>query len=172
MTAVTTIASGRGPYEQTHTILGASAASGMSVTGTTSETILATVQIPGGAMGANGIIRVTSLWSMTSSANTKTLTWRFGAAGAGIGGTTYSGTPVTTSSLFHDMRLVRNITASTQKGLSSGNPTGGLGVSSGALVTSSVNTANAAEVAFTATLTNTGETITLESYLVELIRVD
>lgn len=151
-------------------ILGASSAAGMAVTGTVAETVLATVSVPAGAMGTNGIIRITSLWSVTNSANTKTLTWRFGAAGAGTGGTAYSSTPVTTSALFQDMRLVRNITASSQKGVSSGNPTGGLGVSSGALVTSSINTANAAEVAFTATLTNTGETITLESYLVELIR--
>ena len=150
-------------------ILGASSAAGMAVTGTVAETILATVSIPAGAMGTRGIIRVTSLWSYTNSANTKTLTWRFGAAGAGIGGTTYMGTPVTTTALFHDIRMVRNITASTQKGLSTGNPTGGFGTSSGALATSSVNTGNAAEIAFTATLTNTGETITLESYLVELI---
>lgn len=170
MTQVSTIASGRGPYEQTVIVLGASAASGMAVTGTVSETVLATVSIPGGVMGSNGIIRVTSLWTYTNSGNTKTLTWRFGAAGAGTSGTAYMSTPVTTSSLFQETRLVRNITASTQKGASSGNPTGGIGVSSGAVVTSNINTGNAAEIAFTATLTNTGETITLESYIVELIR--
>src|SRR5213079_2421852 len=43
-----------------------------SVTGTLTETVLATIAIPAGAMGVNGAIRVTALWSYTNSADTKT----------------------------------------------------------------------------------------------------
>jgi hypothetical protein len=156
---------------QQHFILGSSGVPA-AVTGTVSETILATVAIPGGLIGANGFIRVSSLWTYTNSANSKTVGWRFGAAGAGTGGTSYMATPVTTSSLFVDNRFVRNVNSiSSQKGASNGNPTGGIGVSSGSPVTSSVNTGAACEIVFTGTLTNTGETITLQSYLVELLRM-
>jgi len=155
---------------QQHFIAGASGASA-TVTGTTAETILATVPIPGGLMGPNGIIRVTSLWTYTNNANTKTVSWRFGAAGAGTGGTIYMATPVASSSLFNDMRLVRNANSvSSQKGSSNGNPIGGLGSSAGSTVTSSVNTNNASEIVLTGTLTNTGDSIVLQGYLVEVLR--
>src|SRR5687767_4986995 len=52
-------------------------------TGTTDETVVATVVIPGGLMGTNGRLRVTSLWTWPNSANSKTVRVRF----SGLSGT-------------------------------------------------------------------------------------
>src|SRR5688500_6060251 len=64
-----------------------------SHTGNTTETTLATVTVPANAIGANGRLRVTSLWSHTNSANSKTLRVRFG----GAAGTIYTSLTVTTT---------------------------------------------------------------------------
>ena len=44
-----------------------------SHTGNTTETTLATIAVPGGAMGANGAIRISTLWSFSGSAGAKAL---------------------------------------------------------------------------------------------------
>jgi hypothetical protein len=55
------------------------------LTGSTVETALMTVHIPKGTMGASGRLRITTLWSMTNSANAKTVRVRFG----GMSGTVF-----------------------------------------------------------------------------------
>lgn len=57
------------------------ASSGVAVplTGTTVETVLASVLIPGGLLGPNGCFRLVSLWSVTNSVNNKTCRHKFGA---------------------------------------------------------------------------------------------
>lgn len=50
------------------------------LTGTTVAQILASVTVPGGCMGPNGSIRVTLLGSMTNNANNKTWIIRYGGA--------------------------------------------------------------------------------------------
>lgn len=49
-----------------------------SVTGTTAETVLASVTLPGGLMGPRGHLRLSSFWSETNNANTKTIRARLG----------------------------------------------------------------------------------------------
>lgn len=144
-------------------VLGASA-SPSSVTGTLTETTLATVVVPAGVMGTNGILRVQTLWTVTNSANNKTLQMVFG-------GTVYYFQTVTTIATVADQRIIANVNSvSSQKGKTTGGMTaGGWGTASGAVTTSAVNTASAANLTFTGTLANTGETITLDSYIVELI---
>lgn len=44
-----------------------------SLTGATTETTLATITIPGGMMGPNGSLRISTLWSFTNTANNKTI---------------------------------------------------------------------------------------------------
>ena len=142
-----------------------------SVTGTVTETALATIPIPAGIMGLNGMLRVTAAFSYTNSANNKTCRIRFGAAGAGTSGTNYHGTTATTSQSMRIMATVQNrASASSQVGSAGVNATAaGWDAAAQALVTSTVNTGAASEIVLTGTLANTGETITLESYLVELI---
>lgn len=143
----------------------ASSAIAASVTGTLTETTLATVTLPAGAMGANGAIRVTSVWATPGgSANAKTVRTRLG----GISGAQVMAIGVTTSlSVSESTRLIQNRnSASSQVTRNSGSP--GSGGSSAAPTTSAINTAVAADLVFTGQLANTGETITLESYMVEV----
>jgi hypothetical protein len=143
-------------------------------TGTTAQTALATVVVPAGCMGIGGRLRVTTIAQYTNSANLKTFNVYFGAASAGTGGTIYVGTTFTTSGGFKDQREIYNRgTVSSQVGVANGFMTAaGFGTHAGLSATSSVNTANAAEVHFTTTLASSGETFTLESYSVELLRPD
>jgi len=152
-------------------IIGASGAS-VSCAADTAENTLATITIPAGLMGANGILRVTTLWSWTNSANNKTTRVYFGAAGAGTGGTLYMSTLYTTTTGTRDQRQIANRnSASSQVGGANGFMTAsGWGTTTGAVVTSTVNTGAASEVVFTGQKASAGETLTLESYLVELIR--
>lgn len=134
-----------------------------SVTGTTSETTLATVTVPARSMGANGRLRISGVFSMTDSTNSKTVRVKFG-------GTTYLTSATTTSGVItHRFEvIIANVNSETsQKSVSPSN--GFFGFTSSALVTSTHNTALDQNVTFTGILANTGETITLESYCVEVL---
>lgn len=133
-------------------------------TGTTDETVIATVTIPGGTMGLNGCIRVTTHWNYTNSANNKIMRVRFG----GIGGTGYFSTTQTTTANFLNMCMIWNAgAANAQKGMVALGAV--FGSSAGAQLTGTVDTSAATTLVMTAQLANTGETITLEAYTVELL---
>ncbi|MFM0326070.1 hypothetical protein [Caballeronia glebae] len=132
-----------------------------SVTGTTTETVLATIAIPAGAIGTYGSMRVTTLWSYSNSANLKTLKVLFGGA------VLMSQTPTTTSGT-HDMRLMRNRgVANSQVSGASGATT--FGTTAGGVTATAVDTSAAQNLEIRGTLANAGETITLESYAVEIL---
>lgn len=141
------------------------AASGVAaaVTGTTSETALATITVPAGAMGANGVLRITTQWTTTNSANTKTLRTRFG----GMSGTAFQSTGATASATFrHQVEIHNRNNVSAQVGMS---PSASWGGSGGSATTGAINTASAQSIVLSGQLSNSGETITLESYLIELL---
>ena len=147
------------------TLLGASAVAA-SITGTLTETTLATVTVPGGAMGLNGGLHIYTTWSMTNSANTKTQRVRLG----GAAGTIYAGVALTTATTLHDFRRIRNRNSLASQVGSLNAAAGSTFSSSGvAVVTSTIDTSVSQDVAITAQLGNTGETITLESYEVWLV---
>jgi hypothetical protein len=141
------------------------AASGVaaSVTGTLSETVLATIAVPGGAMGLNGGLLIYSTWTYTNSANSKTLTQKFG-------GSTVAGVSLTTTATFSDIRRVRNrgVTnvQTVSQGTTAGSPIGSTTVAPTPLAIDTTATQN---FTLSGTLANTGETITLESYEVWLV---
>lgn len=137
---------------------------GVSCGADTSEDTLATVTVPAGAMGANGRLRITTIWTITNSGNNKTFRIRFG----GTSGTIFGTGTLTTIASIHDQREVcnRNSASSQIGGVNGG--TGGWGTSSGANVTSAVDTSSETTVVITGQKASSGETITLESYLVEL----
>jgi hypothetical protein len=138
----------------------AASAVAASVTGTTSETTLATITIPGGSMGANGFVRVTSLWSYTNSANNKIVRARFG------------GTAVASNTLTTTASAPLNFTIGNRNSQSSqvaGVATGLVNTTANAVNTPTINTANDVALVLNGVLANTGETITLESYLVEAL---
>ncbi len=133
----------------------------------TSEDTLATINIPANAMGANGVLRIYTLWAFTSSGNNKTLRIRF----SGASGTIYMNPVFTTSVGYASLTMIANRNATnSQVGFASAATNGGLGTSSAsANVTSSVDTTAATSLVITGQKASAGETLTLESYLVELI---
>jgi hypothetical protein len=140
-------------------------------TGTTSETVLATVAIPANALGPNGIIRVTTFWSaITNSANNKTPRVRFGASGAGAGGTALRNPNLTTTVVFRDQVEIHNLNATnSQNAFQAAVSAGGWGTNANAASTAAIDTTAATEIAITAQLADSGETITLSHYLVETL---
>lgn len=147
------------------TLLAASAVAA-SLTGSTSETALATITIPAGAMGLNGGVEVRSVWSMTNNANTKTPRVRFG----GAAGTQYAALAATTSSTVSDVRRIRNRNAAnSQVGAFPAGGSVGLGANGNAVVTSSVDTSAAVDIVLSGQLGSAADTITLESYEVWLV---
>jgi hypothetical protein len=134
-----------------------------SVTGTLTETTLATVTVPAGAIGPNGRLRITSLWSVTNSANTKTLRVKLAAQ-------SFLSAAVTAVSAGRWQQEIANRNSqSSQVSSNSGGGGGGWSTTTTTVTATAVNTAVAQDITITGTLANTGETITLESYLVELI---
>jgi len=79
-----------------------SGAASSSLTGTTAETVLATMTLPGGTLGPNGSIEIDALWSMNANANAKTLRARFG----GISGPVFGAATATASSLASRMSAI------------------------------------------------------------------
>tara|TARA_R110000868_G_scaffold362786_1_gene625042 strand:+ start:520 stop:900 length:381 start_codon:yes stop_codon:yes gene_type:complete len=124
-------------------------------------------------MGVNGTLFVTTTWTCTNNANSKTARFNFGTAGSGTGGTQYLSSNLASTTGARDVRSVTNRnSASSQFGMPAGTPVGGFGTTAGALCTTAIDTTAAAEVCICGILGVAGDTMTLESYRVELTRPD
>lgn len=130
----------------------------------TSENTLASITIPGGTMGANGRIRLTTLWSTTNSANAKTLRARLG----GLAGTVVFSTAVTTNQSYRDMREIGNRNSESSQVAPAG-ASGGFGASASAIVTSAINTAADVSLVITGQKATAAEILVLETYHVEVV---
>lgn len=140
-------------------------------TGTTAETVLATVTIPGGYLGANGVIRITSVWSATDNANTKTARIKFGASGEGTSGVEfYTLDMATKATLRQQTQIMNNGSASAQIAGPKALSESGFGLSDGLIVTDTTDTASDVDVIFTAQLANSADTISLEAYTIEILK--
>lgn len=132
-------------------------------TGTTAETTLATVVIPGGSMGPNGILRVTTLWSYPTSANAKTLR-------AKLGGTAFLEVAASTTVSFQGFTLIRNRNSQAiQVGAPKAHAQGGAGVTAQSGTTGTVDTSVDQNLVFSGQLGSAAETLTFESYLIEAL---
>lgn len=145
-------------------ILAASAVA-VAHTGDTVETILATIPIPAGAMGANGALRINLLVSYTNSANNKIIRGRLG----GIGGTAFISSTLTTTALAKFTKEIAN-TNSAAAQVSENAGQFGPGTTSSGVGTGTVNTAIAQDFVFTAQLALGTETLTLIRYMVEIFK--
>ena len=143
---------------------GWSSAVAVPLTGSTSETALATIAIPAGAMGANGILRITPLWSWTNNGNTKTLRIRLG----GISGTIFYALATTTSASQRGQTQIANRGAQNSQ-ISQPDTMGAYGLSGTANKTGTIDTSAAQDLVITGQLGVGTDTITLESYLVEIL---
>lgn len=131
-----------------------------SVTGTLTETTLASVTIPGGMMGTNGSLRIKAKWTYTNSVNNKTIKSVFGGQAVTTGVRTTS----TTEFLFYTIDNRGSL--SSQMGPNTAIPSSS---SLGTYFPLTVDTSVDQTLTFTGTLANTGETITLEGYTVEVL---
>lgn len=131
------------------------------VTNTTAETQVASFTLPGGLPGPNGYVRLLTMLSHTNSANTKTLRIKF------------NGTTVITNAIgglgsasAYGSFTIRNCgSESSQKGTQGAS---GVGTTSAAVGTSSINTASDVTVTITMQMGALAETSTLEHLLVEV----
>lgn len=135
----------------------AQSAVAVPLTGTLTETTLATIAIPAGAMGINGGIRLRAWFTCTNSANNKTFTVKLGATTV----RTSTRTTVAQQAFFFD--VINRGAANAQM---SSIPADGTG---SAVLTYTMDTSVAQNLTITGTLANTGETITLEGYAVDIL---
>jgi hypothetical protein len=136
-----------------------SSAVAASVTGTTSETTLATCTVPGGAMGRNGGVEIRTVWSYTNSANAKTLRIRFG----GAAGTQYMSIAPTTTNALSDVRRIRNRNSASSQVGSQAFGSSSFGTGSSAPVTSSLDTSGPVDIVASCQLALSTETCSLEA---------
>ena len=132
-----------------------------SHTGDTTETTLATCNIPANAIGANGRLRIFAQFSFTNNGNSKTARIEFNPGAAQY--LSAAGAGAASGQFLVDIAN-RNATNSQVGGVAA------LGAAStSAVVTSAVDTTAATSVAITGQLGTATDTITLESYSVELL---
>jgi len=135
----------------------------VSVTGTTNETVLSTVTIPGGSIGPNGIIRIYSLWSNTNDATGKTARIRLN----GLGTQAILGANLSTSGVYADLRQVHNVNSESSQKFQQFSFLAGLGAST-TVTTAAINTASDISLVFTGQLADSADTISIEAYTVEV----
>jgi hypothetical protein len=133
-----------------------------SHTGDTTETVLATCQIPANALGLNGCADVWQLWQWTNSANNKTPRVRLG----GAAGTIFYNPTATTSATAHALTRICNANAANSQ-VSPGNTQLSNGATA-AIVTGALDTTSAQDLVISGQLANSGETISLIHYRVVL----
>lgn len=137
--------------------------------GSTSEEVLYTYTGTAGDIGANGMLLVRTGWSYTNSANNKTCRVKIGASGAGTGGTAMMAVTNTTTATFVRDTLIFNANnQAVQKAAPAANSTG-LGASSAAMASATIDTSAAWEIAITGQKASGGETLTLEWVLIQIL---
>jgi len=129
-----------------------------SVTGTTSETTLATVTIPAGFILKNAVVEVWTLFQVTNSANNKTLRLKFGTSNA------FTFAVTATRSIHRFTNVYFRNSLSSQRQHANGN---NLGLGTVAATSSmSVDYSVNQTISWTGTLVDTTETISLYGGLV------
>lgn len=144
------------------------AASGVAVshTGNTNETALATIAIP--PLGPNDQIILSGLITYTNSANTKTIRARLSTT-SGVTGTAIMGLSLTTTTTQRIIFEVANQGATNSQVC--GAPTGSTAATTGMVASGSIETNAGSFLNITGQLTNSGETVALVQYRVEIVRV-
>ncbi|GAB4072800.1 hypothetical protein KHC28_00835 [Ancylobacter sonchi] len=137
----------------------------VNLTGTTVQTVLATINIPANTLKPNDSIRVTSLWSHDNSSNSKNMRVRFGPE-------YFSNVSATTSSSSRLQVQIYNRERDTEFHQVAAAPAlSAFGASSVGVLTQSVSTNVDRSVTLTGQLASADGSITLEAYTVEVIRV-
>ena len=135
-----------------------SSGSQVILTGTTAETTMAQVTIPGGVLGSSGTIIVVALWSHTNNANNKVKRIKYGTFDFATDHTE------TTTASSRDYFSMHQRSVSSQVTYS----TSGFGNSPNAVVTGAVNSDVDQVLAVTGQLQSASDTLTLEAIRIEV----
>ena len=141
------------------------------VTGTTSETVLATASMAANLLGTKGRARAWSLWDVNNSVNAKTARVRIGAAGAGTGGTIVESASMTSLASWRAFTEIVNMGATN---VQSAGPAGGTPTAFNAqtqtVAAAAIDTTAPWEIAFTGALASAagGEYCKLVTAFVEV----
>lgn len=130
----------------------------------TAENVLATITVPGGAMGPNGAIRITSIWGFTNNVNAKTPRLRIG----GPAGTILWAPAAASIAVLTAHRYIFNRGAQNSQ-VAAPTDVNGYGTSTGALVTSAVDTAQDFTLVLSGQKATGGDTLRLDAYSVEVL---
>jgi hypothetical protein len=132
----------------------------------TSETVFASVAVAAGALGSNGSLRVTSHWACTSNANAKTIRHRW----SGIAGQAFmSANATATTGCVAATHIGQNNTTFGQVASSQVVMNAGYVTASSQGSTAAADTAAATELVITGQKGTGTDTLTLQSYVVELL---
>lgn len=146
--------------------LGMSHVASTPLTGTTDETAIATITIPGNVLGPNGVIKVNVLATWTKSTNLKTVRVRY----PGLGGESYYAPQIsasTSGTTNGRTVLIRNRNdTSSQIGEARAAAVGGNQTDP---VTSSADTTQDTELVISGQLASADDQITIESYIVQIL---
>ena len=134
----------------------------VSVTGTTSETNLASLRIPANSMGRNGVIEVRGLWSFTNSSNNKVINVRFGASPGVAGALVSPNTAVSTTATAQSFVAVRNNNATNAQVAFGANQLTPFGSIAGANLPNVIDTTADSFININGTLALATETLTLQ----------
>lgn len=149
-------------------IVAQSAVAGTTYTGSTGEIALQSIRMP--PMLPNDSILVLAKFSHPGgSGSNKSMRVRFGAAGAGTGGTQLYVT-TQTANLSSVIFVTINNRGSTASQIGGNNVSGGIGSAGAALSTSTIETSVSSDVILTGSLASGADSITLEFYSVILLR--
>jgi hypothetical protein len=131
-----------------------------SVTGTTTPTALVTIPVAGNTLTTNGALQIDVQFSMTNDANNKTVAVTFG-------GQTVISTTNTTAAGVHLVLRIANRNVTNQQVVWPSPLVTGTTTSAPTVLT--VDTTVAQNLVFVATLGNTADTISVESYSVQVV---
>lgn len=148
-------------YTQPPVRIIASSAVAASGAADTNENTLATVTVPAGIMGLNGIVRVTTSWTFTNNANNKTPRIKFG----GTTVATYTGA----SNASLDVTALVQNRASASSQMATGLAVASAGNSKTNPQALAIDTSAAVTILITAQKATGTDTMTLENYIVELL---
>lgn len=135
----------------------------VSLTGTTTETVLVTVPIPAGAMGINGSLRITALWSNDGTAIYNKFLRVY------LGGQLLFNVGNSVNTLTQSLIIIRNRGVfNSQISFNGGNATG-LGAILAGSSTATADMSAAQNLQIRGALSNDAASLQLEGYTVELI---
>lgn len=144
----------------------------VSLTGTTTETVLmsAPCAIPAGLLGTNGRLRLTFYGTVPGNTNTKTYKVRFSTTSSGLGAPIVAFSQNIVTGTFVGMYCQMNITNENSASAQAISQCGPIGAQASAPSFATVATASTTYLSITGQLGTTTDTMTVDSYLVELIQ--